>query len=272
MSEPQQLPLEKTGERKLSLKLLQRKDLAFYWLYGIFITIAEIIVAYQNVKLGIFLHILLLGALLTQAAFAFKKDSYFLYLALVLAPLTRIMSLSMPLGDIPLIFWYVFISIPLFAAAVIITRISGFKFAEVGLNLNNLPVQLAVALTGFPLGFIEYQILHPAPMVSSLTLRELWLPALVLIICTGLLEEFIFRGIMYRAAVKAAGDKFALFYVSFIFAVLHITHLSFLDVFFVFAVALLFTGIFIWQKSIIGLTLAHGLTNITLYLICPLYF
>lgn len=250
----------------------RHKMLVIYWIYGVLITVAEVVVAYQNVKLGIFLHILLLGALLVHSAFTFRAGTPWLYLALTLAPLTRLMSLSMPLADIPPIFWYVAISMPLFAAAVGVVRVAGFKFSEIGFNLNNLPVQLPIIFLGLLLGVVEYTILRPQPMISSLSLEQLWFPALVLIICTGLLEEFIFRGVMYRAAFEAVGEKFALYYVSFIFAVLHITHLSLWDIAFVFAVAVLFTKIFVWQKSILGLTLAHGLTNITLYLLCPLVF
>jgi hypothetical protein len=266
---------EDSGRRhnlKRALNLEKNKAVVIYWLYGILITAAEIVVAYENVKLGIFLHIVLLGALMAHSAFAFKSGTPWLYLALILAPLTRILSLSMPLGGIPPVFWYVAISAPLFAAAVGVVRVAGFKYSEVGFVRRNLPVQLLIMLVGFPLGFIEYSILRPQPIVAEFTPEQIWLPALVLIICTGLLEEFIFRGIMYRAAIKAAGQRFALFFVSFIFAVLHITHLSFWDVVFVFAVAVLFTKIYDRQQSIVGLTLAHGMTNITLYIICPLVF
>ncbi len=269
---PVLLPRRKRRNRKKSPKLQWDTNTGVYWLYGIGITAAEIVVAYQNVKLGIFLHILLLGALLGHAAFAYKKENHFLLLALVLAPLTRIMSLSMPLNEIPPILWYVVISAPLFASAIGITRVLGFKPYELGLNLNNLPMQFLIMCIGFPLGYIEYTILQPEPMVTSLTFAQIWFPALVLIICTGLLEEFIFRAIMYETAVKAVGDKFALIFVSFIFAVLHITHVSVLDVAFVFGVAVLFTVIYRKQKSIVGLTLAHGMTNITLYIVCPSIF
>ncbi len=248
------------------------RALIVYWLYGLAITAAEIIVAYGSVKTGIILHILLLGALLAHSAWVFHRGVPWLFLALTLAPLTRILSLSMPLGGIPPVYWYVAISAPLFAAAAGVMRVAGFAPGEVGFTLRNLPVQFLIALIGLPLGFIEFIILKPRPMVTSLAPAEIWFPALVFIVCTGLLEEFVFRGVMYRAALKAVGDKFALVYVSCIFAVLHITHLSLWDVVFVFAVALLFTKIFAWQKSIVGVSLAHGLTNITLYLICPLIF
>ncbi|MCF8011612.1 MAG: CPBP family intramembrane metalloprotease [Clostridiales bacterium] len=257
-------------ESNLKRGFLKNKQIIFYCLYGIILTLAELVVGYGSVKLGIFLHILLLGLLIVHTSFLFAEKMHLLYLALVLAPLTRIMSLSMPLGEISPIYWYLVISAPLFASGIGVMRIAGFSPGEVGLHLNKLPVQLLISLIGFPLGVIEYVILRPGPMVSSLAFSNVWFPALVLIICTGLLEEFIFRGIMYRAALEAVGKKFALFYVSFIFAVLHITHLSFTDVIFVFCVALLFTGIFMQQRSIVGLTLAHGITNITLYIICPL--
>ncbi|MBC7325562.1 MAG: CPBP family intramembrane metalloprotease, partial [Moorella sp. (in: Bacteria)] len=129
--------------------------------------------------------------------------------------------------------------------------------------------QFLVALCGLPLGLLEYLILRPRPLTPALAFQELWLPALILLVCTGFTEEFIFRGLLQRAAALAAGPRFALYYVSFIFAVLHITHRSVIDVIFVFAVALYFGWIVQKERSILGVTLAHGLTNITLYLIWP---
>lgn len=61
-----------------------------------------------------------------------------------------------------------------------------------------------------------------------------------------------------------------LFYITAIFAALHIGYLSVVDVVFVFGV-----GIFAWAVkktgSILGVTLSHGITNIVLYLILPFF-
>jgi membrane protease YdiL (CAAX protease family) len=60
-----------------------------------------------------------------------------------------------------------------------------------------------------------------------------------------------------------------LIYVNAVFAVLHIGYLSILDVVFVFLVGLLFSLFALRTKSIVGVTIAHGAVNISLFLLLP---
>jgi DNA-binding XRE family transcriptional regulator len=129
-------------------------------------------------------------------------------------------------------------------------------------------VQLGLAGLGLGLGAIEFSILQPNPLVGALSWQTLWLPALSLLIFTGLTEELIFRGLLQPLARDALGRP-ALVYVALLFAVLHVGYLSLGDVAFVFAVGLLFAAIVQWSGSILGVTLAHGLTNIMLLLVLP---
>jgi len=101
-----------------------------------------------------------------------------------------------------------------------------------------------------------------------LSWQQIWLPALILLIFTGFLEEIIFRGIIQRGAAGTLG-RYGIFYVSAIFAVLHIGYKSILDVVFVFLVALFFGYLVSRTGSLIGVTISHGMTNIALYLIIP---
>ncbi len=248
---------------------VSNKDHFFIWLYAAAITAAEIVTAYYNPIYGIACHVVLLVALLVHASLAYKHAINMVYLALSLAPMIRIMSLCMPLVGVPPIYWYLIISLPLFAAAASVMRYAGFKPREVGLTVGNLPLQLLVAFLGVPLGLMEYLILKPDPLAPELTFQYVWLPALILLVSTGFLEEFIFRGIMYRAAVDTLGKWYSIIFISFIFGVLHITHRSPVDLVFVFAVALLFSVTVSFFRSLLGVSLAHGLTNIGLYIIWP---
>jgi len=250
------------------------------WLYAAGILLGELLVI-KNVRTGEMVHLLLLGALLFHAAFytageeaGFRTDAAKFYLALTLAPLIRILNLSLPLAVFPLTYWYAMVSFPLLVGAVVVARINGYQRKEIGLGWgnNNLLFQLLVGLAGLPLGLAEYFILHPHPLVPVLSLPDVFLPALILLVCTGFTEELVFRGIMQKAASDLLGQKTALVLVSFIFATLHITHLSAVEVVFVFGVAVFFSAV-VWRTgSLIGVTLAHGLTNIALYLILPFYF
>jgi membrane protease YdiL (CAAX protease family) len=130
-------------------------------------------------------------------------------------------------------------------------------------------LQVLFGLFGIGLGYIEYLILRPAPLVGVLTLGQIWLPALILIIFTGILEELVFRGLMQAAFTKKFGPWLTNLLVSLLFAVLHLGYGSLPDMVFVFVVAVLFGLVTRWTGSIIGVSLAHGLTNVTLFLIFP---
>ena len=132
--------------------------------------------------------------------------------------------------------------------------------------------QAGVALIGVPLGWIEFQILRPASLLPGADVKMLVWAGFILIVFTGLVEEIIFRGIILKAADDYLGKTHSLFYGCFIFAILHIIHYSSLDVVFVFGVALLFIFFVRRTGSLLGVTIAHGVTNIMLYLVLPLLF
>jgi membrane protease YdiL (CAAX protease family) len=193
-------------------------------------------------------------------------------LTLTIAPLIRITSLLLPLANFPEIYyWYLIVGVPLFAAAITALRTMRFSRKDVGLEIKRLPIQIPVILTGLSLGYIEYRILRPSAFLSgqNFNLRELWLPALSLIICTGFAQELIFRGVMQKMAVKQMGTWGGITYVAAIFAVLHIGYQSVPNLVFVFIVALFFGLVTLHTGSIIGVALAYGLTNIILFLTMP---
>jgi len=240
-------------------------------IYLLAIVAAEVVTVFVQPVWGIACHAIILVAVVVHSAVV---DRYFygqLVLSLALVPLVRILSLCMPLVNIPQICWYPIIYAPLLAAAIMVMRILGHGAGEVGLNFKRFPVQLAVALSGFLFGVAEYFILAPEPMVIELTWQEVWLPALIFLFCTGFVEELIFRGVLQRTAVEAFG-WWGIIYVSLLFAVLHMGFLSLIDVVFVLGVALFFGWVVNKTGSLFGVALAHGITNILLYLVAPFFF
>jgi hypothetical protein len=116
---------------------------------------------------------------------------------------------------------------------------------------------------------VEYIILRPRPFIPELNLGTIWIPALILLIFTGLLEELIFRGVIQRSILAIMNVHIGIIFVSILFAVLHVGYRSLMDIVFVFGVGMIFSYITLYTRSILGVTLAHGLTNISLYLIFP---
>ena len=232
------------------------------------IAVAEILTTFAPPRVGLVTHsAVLLVVLIHAARVEGKKEQAFL-VALAFAPLIRVLSLSLPLADLPLLYWYPITSIPLFAAVLIAAPTLGYRWPDLGLNLRRWGLQLIIGLSGIAFGVFEYWILRPEPLVPAFEWTALVWPALILLISTGLLEEMIFRGLLQRASMDVLG-VWGLGYVAILFAVLHTGYRSLLDVVFVAAVGLFFGWIAHRTRSLLGVTLAHGLTNIVLFLVMP---
>jgi membrane protease YdiL (CAAX protease family) len=238
--------------------------------YLALITVAELVTTFANPRVGLILHGALLIALLIHSALTAGSPYHRLLLGLVLAPLTRLLSLCLPLVNFPQLYWYLIISIPLGVATLLTVRLLGFSRQQLGLSTRRIPLQLLVALTGFTFGMVEYRILRPGALIVDLTWRNFLVAGTILMVCTGFAEEVIFRGVIQRASIQALG-RFGLLYGAILFAVLHIGYASLSDVVFVFFVALLFGWIAESTWSLAGVTLAHGITNIVLFLFLPFW-
>ena len=141
---------------------------------------------------------------------------------------------------------------------------------SIGLSLSRraFPTQLLIGISGLLLGYIEYLILRPEPLVAELRWEIFLLSALILLIFTGLLEEIIFRGLMQTSAIQNLG-RLGILYVATLFTIMHFGYRSLIDVLFVFMVAVVFGFIVHRTGTLAGVSLSHGLTNISLYLIFP---
>jgi membrane protease YdiL (CAAX protease family) len=232
------------------------------------IAVAELLTTWSDPRLGMALHGLVLVGLFIASMHTGWREAWAFVLSLAFAPLIRMLSLSLPLTHFPLLYWYLITSVPLFAAAWVAKRSLGYSWRGLGLTLRGWPLQVVVGLSGLLFGAVEYYILRPEPLAPELSLAATWLPALILIVCTGLLEELIFRGLIQRAAGDTLG-RWAVPYVALLFAVLHVGYRSLVDVVFVLIVGLFFGWVVERTRSLLGVTLAHGLTNTMLFLIMP---
>jgi membrane protease YdiL (CAAX protease family) len=237
-------------------------------LYLMALAAAELVVALVNPVGGMVFHVVILFSLILYSSFS-KHSCRKLYLALALAPLIRIISLSMPLSRFSPIYWYLIVAVPLFVAILVAMRSLDFRPSDVGLTLRRSPLQGLVALTGIGFGWVEYNILKPDPLVSHLTLGEVILPALILLVASGFVEELVFRGVMQRSAEEALGS-WGWLYVAGIYSLLYIGWLSAAQWFFILLVGLFFGWVVRRTGSLMGVTLSHGIANVLLYLVLPL--
>lgn len=259
---------------QIMLRLLRHDEEQTSWLPAFVLlltTIAELLTLYPDPRYGVMVHIAILFLLFYSLFHTVDASVRRFTTVLLLIPLIRILSLALPLLAWPQITWYFAASVPLFAGMITVIWLEKWQYREeLGFQLGSLPSQGLIMLGGIGLGWLEYQILQPNPLIPELTLEAIWLPALIFLFCTGLMEELLFRGLLQSAALKVLGRQQALFFGSAFFAVMHIGYASILDVLFVFAVGWVFAWLVDRTHSILGVTLAHGLTNIGLFLVWPL--
>jgi membrane protease YdiL (CAAX protease family) len=229
---------------------------------------AELIIALVNPAGGVICHFVLLISLILSSAVFGKRLSHRLFLSLALVPLIRILNFSAPVAQFSEIYWFLFVSIPLFAGILVIIRILNLQPREVALTAGTTPFQGLIALTGVGIGLVEYLILKPKPLVLALSWQEILAPALILLVATGFVEELAFRGVIQSCSVQVLGP-WGWVYVAALYSVLQINYLSATQWAFVLLTALFFGWVVKRTGSILGVSLAHGLANIVLYLIFP---
>jgi uncharacterized protein len=237
-------------------------------IYLLALVLAELLMVVPGA--GMAMHGLILVALLLHSALVYRRLQHRFLLCLALVPLTRVLSLALPLANFPFVFWYVLVGTPLLIATYLTARVSGLNRSMFGLQLplRALPVQLLIGSTGLVLGYVEYLFLRPEPLVEAFRWDLILLPAIILLVFTGFLEELIFRGAIQYTATQNLG-RMGLVYVAVLFTALHLGYRSILEASFVFGVALLF-GLFTLRRgSLLGVSLSHGLINISMYLVFP---
>ena len=240
-------------------------------IYLLAIATAEAVAVFSVPPWGILCHIAVLTVIIVRSALVNRYFHERLMLPLALVPLLRIISLTMPLVNLPHIWLYPAIYAPLLITAVVVVSILRYSAYDIGLNSKWLGIQLLVGATGILLGLAGYAILMPEPLIADFAWHEVWLPALILLLCTGFVNEFVFRGVIQHGALEAFGG-WRIVYVSLLFATLYIEFLPMIWVAFAFVISLYFGWIVERTKSILGVALAHGICNIALYLIVPFFF
>jgi uncharacterized protein len=221
--------------------------------------------------LGVGCHVLALVVLFYGLQATTERSAGHFLSVLLIGPLIRLLSLALPVTLWSPTLGYLMVSLPLFAGVAVVMKLIAWRWTDLGFWKGDPLLQIAIGMGGVGLGWIQHRILMPDPLAPAPTWSSIWLPAVVLFVCTGLLQELIFRGLIMRAAVPIFGVGGAVLYSATLFALMHVGYASFLNVGFVFGVGLLFGWLVTRTGSLFGTTLAHGLTNVSLFLVWPFW-
>ncbi len=230
------------------------------------IGIAEFVLYYVSMPGGMASYFVILIVLILHSTLEQNEAQRNLWLVIGIVPLIRIVStviLTMGLVTITL---YVFIGVPVFIGIYTMVRYLKYSIHDSGLNSRHFGSQILIAITGIGLGTIDYVILKPEPLIEGSFVQFIF-PGVVLLIFSGLMEELAFRGVMQRAA--GALGSWGWVIIALIYALLQIGHGSLLHLVFTLGVSIFFGFVVLRTKSVLGVSLAHGVLNIMLFLVMP---
>ena len=239
--------------------------------YILILIFSELVTTYYMTSWGIILDVILITALVINSTLTKSVKFSYLLQAMILLPLIRIMSLSIPVMELEPLYWLALMSIPVLVAVWMLMQSQCLSKKMVGLNTRNLPLQLLVGLTGLGFGFVEYLILQPTALVTNLSPVSVIFAGSIVMISTGLLEELVFRGIIQRNAENIIGKIWGIIFTSFLFVGFNISWNSPLDLIFIFGVSTCYGYIFQKTRSILGISISHGLCNVLLFIILPFF-
>lgn len=180
---------------------------------------------------------------------------------LALIPIIRMLSLTLTVQDFPPMSGILIIGIPLLIVIFLLTKL--LEYSRLGWITQKRPdqIQLVIGLSGIPLGYVGYALLNNGPLVDQSDMLTTVIGMIIVTLCVGFVEEFIFRGLLLEASIEIFGQA-GLLISSLLFATLYLGSLSFPYVIFMGLVGLFFSWCVFRTGSLWGVIIAHTLLSI----------
>ncbi|MGA9098631.1 MAG: CPBP family intramembrane glutamic endopeptidase, partial [Methanotrichaceae archaeon] len=195
-----------------------------------------------------------------------------IYPALMLLPLFRLLNIAMPVFFTLTLYSYTFVYAPMFIPIYYIIKERMFKFSEIGLTARDFWLFLPLAIaTGVAIGWGEYQVLHPGVLVPDYSIKNILVLSITMIFFVGIVEEFVFRCSLQTVMEERLGPVTGLLATSIIFGFMHSGYHLPLELVYVSFAGVIFGLLFWLSKSLPVIALTHGITNIALFLVVPVY-
>jgi len=194
-----------------------------------------------------------------------------IYPVLMLLPLFRLLNVAMPVFFDLTLYTYPMVYAPMFIPIYFLVKDRFLGGAEAGLTFKGFLFYLPLAISvGFALGWGEYNVIHPQLLTPGANIKDVLILILTMIFFVGIVEEFIFRSALQTVLEERLGPIIGLLLASVIFGFMHSGYQMPLELLYVSFAGVVFGLLFWLTKSLPVISLAHGVTNISLFLVVPL--
>lgn len=186
-----------------------------------------------------------------------------------LVPVFRLVNLGMPVFFEFTVYWFPFVYAPLFPAMYLLVR----SREDIPIEFNPKTLALGFVPSIFfaaALAEIEYSIIAPEALITGWEPGQILLLSAVMLLFVGFVEEVLFRGILQRALTNSLGFWPGILLASFLFGMMHSAYASGPELAFAGVIGFVFGYIYVQTKSILLITVIHGLLNIFLFGYIPI--
>lgn len=230
------------------------------------IILAEFLIFVGNVSMAMPIHALNLIVLTLSSIYINNKA----FPSLMLLPLFRLINVAMPVFFNLTLYSYFMVYTPMFIPMYYMIKEGFLGRSEAGLTFKGFWFYMPLAVSvGFVLGWGEYNVIHPQLLTPGTHIRDILVLVVTMIFFVGLVEEFVFRSSLQTVLVERLGSKAGLVAASIIFGLMHSGYHLSLELLYVSFAGVVFGLLFWLTKSLPVISLAHGVTNISLFLITP---
>ena len=251
----------------MRLELSSRYNLDLVVPVGL-IVLAELLLFLGNMEAAMIIHAFNLVLIILSTIYVNNR----IYPILMLLPLFRLLNVAMPVFFQLTLYSYSLVYAPMFIPIYFLMKDHLLSRSEAGITFKGFwfYLPLAVAL-GFPLGWGEYNILHSGALVPDFSIKSILILSITMIVFVGFVEEFMFRSALQTVMSERFGSILGLLISSIIFGLMHSGYHLPLELLYVSFAGLVF-GLFFWMtKSLPLIALAHGITNVSLFMVAPAY-
>ena len=141
-------------------------------------------------------------------------------LALLAIAVVRLISLALPVGTISPVIWIAVAGVAGLVAIGTLIWSGSISARTMGLRWRFTWLDIIVLPLGVPLGYAGHVLVEPTPLVESVNIGRIVFYCAVLIVCSALLEETLFRGILQPALAEPLGSQ-AVFLTTVLYALIY---------------------------------------------------
>jgi membrane protease YdiL (CAAX protease family) len=186
-------------------------------------------------------------------------------------PLFRLLNVAMPVFFDLTLYSYSMVYAPMYIPIYFLVKDGFVSRSEAGLTFKGFLFYFPLAISvGFALGWGEYNVIHPQLLTPGANIKDILILAVTMIFFVGFVEEFIFRSSLQTVLEERLGSIAGLLLASVIFGFMHSGYQLPQELLYVSFAGVIFGLLFWLTKSLPIIALAHGVTNISLFLVVPL--